>query len=307
MSTTLPLRHRLILALYPLSFRERYGEELQALVEDTSKSRRVAFDLALGAAKAWIGPKFGGTPEQQQRSRLLATILTVLWSWSLVLVALGSFNKMVNDPAVNGLRQPVTAVAFQLALVSMYVATGLIMIGAVIYWGVIAAASRRERNVRTLVLASTPAGAGLIWYGATWALAWLLTHVVVGHQLAPTTVAALVVVVLIWALLSVVLAAVSWMNIALAMRRANLSVKLLRPGLIGAVAVASSLTVAVGSMAVTILALRGPGGLPPTVENLLLGYGAVPAAAVVTVIAAVSVRRGLRVNRENYSAPRPSG
>jgi len=85
MSTTLPLRHRLILALYPLSFRERYGEELQALVEDTSKSRRVAFDLALGAAKAWIRPKFGGTPEQQQRSRLLATSLQSSrrgrWSW----------------------------------------------------------------------------------------------------------------------------------------------------------------------------------------------------------------------------------
>jgi len=225
-------------------------------------------------------------------------ILTVLSSWSLVLVALGSFNKMVNDPAINGLRQPVTAVAFQLAQVSMYVANGLITIGALIYWGVIAAASRRERNFRMLVLASTPAGAGLIWYGATWALAWLLTHAVVGHQLAPTTVAALVAVVLIWALLSVVLAAVSWMNIALATRRANLSVKLLRPGLIGAVTVASSLTVAVVSMMIRILSLQGPGGLPPTAENVLFRYCVVPAAAAAAGIGLISGRRGLRANRK---------
>jgi len=62
-SPSLRRRHRLLLSLYPPRFRERYGAELQALVEDTSSPKRLTLDLALGAAKAWTGPRFAETPK----------------------------------------------------------------------------------------------------------------------------------------------------------------------------------------------------------------------------------------------------
>ncbi|MGC2191547.1 MAG: hypothetical protein WA751_04365 [Candidatus Dormiibacterota bacterium] len=70
MSSTLGRRHRLLLWLYPPSFRERYGSELAALVEDTLPAPRMTLDLALGAVRAWSGPRFRGRPDQRQKARL---------------------------------------------------------------------------------------------------------------------------------------------------------------------------------------------------------------------------------------------
>ncbi|HUY57564.1 MAG TPA: hypothetical protein VMV12_07020 [Candidatus Micrarchaeaceae archaeon] len=65
MSPPLHRRHRLLLGLYPPSFRERYGDELQALVEDTSSSQQqISRDLALGALRAWAGWKVRAPVEQ---------------------------------------------------------------------------------------------------------------------------------------------------------------------------------------------------------------------------------------------------
>jgi hypothetical protein len=295
----------LLLRLYPPSFRERYGDELQALVEDTSPSPRLTLDLALGAGRAWIGPRFGGSPEQRRRARLLATILTVFWSWTLVLVAFGSFNQMVNDPAVPGLGRPLAEIAFHLSQVAMAIATGLIVVGAVIYWGVIAAASRRERSFRTLLVATIPVGAGLVWLGASQAVVWLLLNNFAAHRGQPPRVGVLVAVLIAWWLVSVALTCLSWVSVGVAMRRADLSVRLLRPGLIGAVMVVASLVVAVVAMAITVICLRGPGGLPLTIKNLVFGYGVVPLAAASAGIAFISGRRGLRANRDIGALPGP--
>ena len=64
MSARLRRRHRLLLGLYPPSFRERYGDELQALVEDTSSSQQISRDLALGALRGWVGQKVRASVEQ---------------------------------------------------------------------------------------------------------------------------------------------------------------------------------------------------------------------------------------------------
>lgn len=307
MSTKLPRRHRILLALYPPSFRERYGDELGALVEDALPAPRVALDLALGAARAWIEPTFGGTPGQRQRDRMLATILTVFWSWSLVLLAFAAFSKMVDDPPVRGLRVPLVHAAFQVSSASMDVATGLIGLGALSYWGLIAVTARREHGLRNLLPATIPIGAGLAWLVVSWGATWGLLHFAVGHRLPLLAAVGLVVLLLAWALASVALAPICWVSIAVAMRRASLSVRLLRPGLIGAVAAAVCLVVVVVSMAITVASLRGPGGLAPTVEKVLFGYCVVPFAAAVTGVGLISGRRGLRADREASTAPPAPG
>ena len=134
-------------------------------------------------------------------------------------------------------------------------------------------------------------------------LVWLLLDRAPRRWYVPPAVT----VLLAWALASVALAPICWVSIAVAMRRASLSVRLLRPGLIGAVAVAVCLVVVVVSMAITVASLRGPGGLAPTVENVLLGSCVVPFAAVVTGVGLISGRRGLRSDREASAAPPAPG
>jgi hypothetical protein len=44
---------RLITRLYPRAWRERYGEELSDLIDETGMTPRVALDIARGAAREW--------------------------------------------------------------------------------------------------------------------------------------------------------------------------------------------------------------------------------------------------------------
>ena len=44
---------RLITRLYPREWRERYGEELSDLIDETGMTPRVAIDVARGAAREW--------------------------------------------------------------------------------------------------------------------------------------------------------------------------------------------------------------------------------------------------------------
>ncbi len=68
---------RLALACYPPSFRERYGEEMTALVSDRGTSAHTVSNLLAGAARAWARPVLAGGPEERGRRRLQATVTTV--------------------------------------------------------------------------------------------------------------------------------------------------------------------------------------------------------------------------------------
>jgi hypothetical protein len=43
-----------LVRLYPRAWRQRYGDELTALVESTSVSSRLVVDLLRGAAREWL-------------------------------------------------------------------------------------------------------------------------------------------------------------------------------------------------------------------------------------------------------------
>jgi hypothetical protein len=72
---------RLALALYPLAYRRRYGEELAALLEDTGASPRVIGDLARGALRAHLRPepKVAGAVGREDRLRLAASSVLLCW------------------------------------------------------------------------------------------------------------------------------------------------------------------------------------------------------------------------------------
>jgi len=78
---------RLALALYPLAYRRRYGEEMEALVEDTGASPRAVADLARGAVRAHLRPEPALADAVGRDDRLRLGISAVLLCWVLFAVA----------------------------------------------------------------------------------------------------------------------------------------------------------------------------------------------------------------------------
>jgi hypothetical protein len=80
---------RAALALYPVAFRRRYGDEMLALVEDSRSSSRTTFDLLRGALIAHARPPAGITAALSSEDRLRATSSGVLACW--IAFAAGGF------------------------------------------------------------------------------------------------------------------------------------------------------------------------------------------------------------------------
>ncbi|MET8446305.1 hypothetical protein [Streptomyces sp. NPDC005209] len=79
---------RLALRAYPPSFRERYGGELEALVEDTGARPSVVADLLFGALRAWLRPVMPDESVERRRRRMQASVATTWVSWCAALYTL---------------------------------------------------------------------------------------------------------------------------------------------------------------------------------------------------------------------------
>jgi hypothetical protein len=279
--------------LYPPSFRERYGEELQALVEDSLPSWRLELDLARGAARAWLFPQFRGSPQQRRQARMLATILTVFWAWSLVLLAVASLNHSIADPRIPGVGQPVAHVAYEVSQIAIQAATAMIALGGVIYWFAIVRRAGRAHLRAVLLPAVVPVLVVLGWVGATLILGWWVLHFANGYHLPRLALTGVLFLVGTWIVVSAGCVPVCWIAITRAMRRADLSARLLRPGIVGAALVAMILVVVVVSMGVAVAALAIQGRIPANPGDLLFGYCVVPFAAAAMGVGLVSGGRGM--------------
>jgi hypothetical protein len=80
---------RAMLALYPVAFRRRYGDEMLALVEDSPPSARTTFDLLRGALVAHARPPARISATLSSEDRLRATSSGVLACW--IAFAAGGF------------------------------------------------------------------------------------------------------------------------------------------------------------------------------------------------------------------------
>ncbi|MGE3344696.1 MAG: hypothetical protein AB7L71_14795, partial [Vicinamibacterales bacterium] len=79
---------RLIVRLYPRAWRQRYGDELEALIEDTGPGWRVAADVARGAAMMHLTMGYG--PLRQHVRRLAATPAFAITAFVTMAVAIGA-------------------------------------------------------------------------------------------------------------------------------------------------------------------------------------------------------------------------
>ena len=73
--------------LYPRAWRERYGEEFIALLEERGTSVIDALDVALGALDAHMRPQVSDGRTFVMVAKMRSCVLMVLWAWVGVVVA----------------------------------------------------------------------------------------------------------------------------------------------------------------------------------------------------------------------------
>jgi hypothetical protein len=288
---------QLLVEVYPPSFRQRYGAELETLVADAGSGWRDSADLALGVCRAWVAPAFGGTPLEQRRSRLQATTITVLAAWSASLVAAAGLAKAVDDPRLPGLHGTAWT-AYTVGGVVVEVTAGAVLAAGFAYWLAVMVPAVRARRRDVVVPAVAPAFIVGVWLGTTGLVALFAHHWVRRSNVALTWPHGAVVLAVLVAWLAVTLACVVGCaaSAALALRRAHLSAARLAPTTVFAGLAAGGVSAqAVAGVVCLGTLVRAGGGLYR--RDAVFSIGAVVLLVSAAVIAAVSAARGLRALR----------
>lgn len=153
---------RLALALYPLAYRRRYGEEIEALLEDQGSSPRVAFDLLRGAAVAHLRPEPGLAEGLGREDRFKLGLSSILLCWVVFSVAgLALYKTTEVSPAGAGGRGVLDAAHLAIQALAL-IATTAVLFGAV---PLVIAAFRQVRDRRTVERAIVLAGGCLATFG----------------------------------------------------------------------------------------------------------------------------------------------
>lgn len=291
------------LALYPLAFRRRYGEELKALLEEAPVRAVTVLDLLRGAIGAHLHPGIGPQGVVSLEDRLRASLSAVLACWIAFAAAGFAFYKTTEDaPFARAGSEHLALGASHLVVQVLAAAASL----AILFGGlpIVLAAVKQAPHKRSL---RAPIGLGLgavvLVCGLTGALV-LLAHFDHGdHSMA----AAGRVGFAVWGLACLAAGMVS----VIAARRALFATSLSRARLLKGFFCATlvSAAMAVIALATTAYTLglvlnaaalarvpNGPIGIPSTVATLV-------AQVVVMVIAgglaALTSRRGWRAARIN--------
>jgi hypothetical protein len=288
---------RLVLRLYPLAFRGRYGDEMLALLEDSEPGPRAIVDLLRGALVAHLRPPAALTDALDPGDRLRASASGVLACWVAFAAAGFGFYKTTEDApfAAAGRAHPLLGAAHLAIQVLAVLGSVAVLAGALPL--VIAAlrSARTERKLRLIV--STPPLAVAAFAVLTGLLVWL-AH---AHHGQPSSSGDRAVFVA-WELAGLAVGAVC----VAASRRALF---LMRPGrarLLGALASGTLATAAMAAMALATalyaIALRADapglaaaqnGPLRATSTAFSLGVQLV-VMALAACLATVTTRRGWR-------------
>lgn len=172
--------HRLILAVYPERFRDRYGEELATVAAECGNGWRVTFDLAVSAVRARLNPDAITPGSNRRELRLETTTSTVfaLWVWSTVAVAL--FARAVDDQPVPGLRSWGWG-AYAAGNVIFSLSVAAILIVGFVYWLAVVVPAICTSNRATLKPAVVPVVVVALWLAGTGVLAIATHHIRAGN------------------------------------------------------------------------------------------------------------------------------
>ncbi len=166
------MRKRL-LSLYPEAWRERYGEEISALLDDTPPSLGATVDLLRGALLAHLRPLAASAPQTRARG----TIASVLGCF-IVFCAFGAgFAKTTENYDYIEHLHPLLGVSHSVILIGAVLAAGALALAAAPLAIVALSQARRTRDPALIKLIAVPPAAVGAFAGSFGLLAlWLNIH-----------------------------------------------------------------------------------------------------------------------------------
>ena len=288
---------RVLIELYPHAYRERYGEELRAVLQQSSVTAGTLFDLLRGALDAHLRPgALAGSPVKKMRG----TVSAALALWIAVILVGAGFAKTTEDapfrvaesahPLLGGARIAVEVLAVAAAVVVVVAGAPLAVSIVRQAWNEKSSALRRALAAPLLALA--------VFAVATGALV-----VVAGRGHSNGSVLGHIAFVL-WLGFAVAVAGVCALGARTAIERAELRAASLALAARGAwllARVMAALTVAMALYAVLLAVYawslegfaNGPFRIPTSASLALLAV----AMVLITTLALVTARRGTRPAR----------
>ncbi len=236
---------RFTITLYPLAFRRRYGDELQALLDQTPIRPHTLLDLLLGALDAHLRPYDGLTGALSVGERLRASASGVLACWVVFAAAGFGFAKATEDPPYSaaGNRHELLAAAHVGVQLLAVVASLAVVAGALPL--ILSALGRARRDRRLRRLLGLPVLAVAVYAGLTTLVALIARSASPRHAANGITGAHLAGVT--WALAGVACGAVC----VLSSRRALFAIPVSGKRLLGALVCGTVVTVAMIAIALT--------------------------------------------------------
>jgi hypothetical protein len=294
--------HRLILAVYPERFRDRYGDELATVAADCGNGWRVTLDLLISAGKARLNPDPATARADSGRLRLEATTATVfvLWVWSTLAVAL--FARAVDDQPVPGLRSWGWG-AYVVGNVIFTLSAAAILIIGFGYWLAVIVPAIRSRNRAALVPAVVPVAVVGLWLAGTGGLAVATNHVQAGNYRhisaqGPHTVGGWAVLAT-YALFTTTCVAICTTSIRRALRKAELTASMLTVSSVVAATASVALAAIAACAAICVARVLMIGGV--SVRDQMAAVGPVCFLFVAAAAAVTSSLRGLQAIRTSES------
>ena len=152
---------RAALALYPPSWRARYGDEVLALLDDSGGGPAAGASLAWHALPAWIRP-----PLHDRSDRMRASLATALMSWSM-LTGLGLvFAQLTQLQGVNAPGHPELRWAYAVFDVTLAASALVAGLGGLPLWLLMLRRARREQRTRDAVYLLLPVIAPVAYLAA---------------------------------------------------------------------------------------------------------------------------------------------
>ena len=142
---------RAVLALYPPSWRARYGDEVLALLEDSGGGPAAVASLAWRALPAWFCP-----PLRDRPARMRASLATALMAWSM-LAGLGLvFAQLTQLQGLSAPGHPELRWSYAVFDVSFAASALVAGLGGLPLWLLMLRRARREQRIRDAVCLFLP-------------------------------------------------------------------------------------------------------------------------------------------------------
>ncbi|MDR2985016.1 MAG: hypothetical protein LBV34_09260 [Nocardiopsaceae bacterium] len=278
-----------VLIAYPPDWRDRYGEELEILVQDLRENGRkpvpMTFDLLRGAAAAWCRTRRGFNMSERSRQALI----TVLWSWVAFAATAIWFGHDLGIYPSRGVAERIAA-SHQVVPDAYHVLIGVGVVGlaatvvAAVPFALEAARFAREHNRNSIfALMAVPVVTAGIWLG--------------GAEIASrSNSTSSMTFAVIWLLLGLAGIAASTQAVVSVVRTCEFSGTTWRIGAGAATAIAAAMLVGTGATIVWGLAFRASQGHSAGASGWL----------IVTAIMAVTTARAVMALLGARRAPAPA-